>query len=134
MSSGDAYSENAEYPAAWASLKYPWRRSELLLYLDELATPDPRPIWAGEARQGLVTGIDQVIHFFFDDHDFDAADVGFSLFNEEEVTALSALKTALDALMNRLPRGGADDYVSHPLWPNVTRSAIAASDTLKRAG
>ena len=134
MSSASADNEGREYPDAWAGLEYPWQRRELLLWLNELSIPDPRSTWRPEVQRGLVGGIDEVIHFFFDDHDFDVTEIGLSLVNEEEVAALSALKAALDALIERLPRGGDDDYVSHALWPDVTRSAIAAAETLKRAG
>ena len=53
-----------------SSLRLPHVRRELMLYLAELAADDPRATWQEEReRQGLSSGIDEVFHFFFDDHD-----------------------------------------------------------------
>ena len=121
----------SEYPTTWSALKYPWQRDELLAYLEELATPDPRTMWDQDQRRGLISGIDQVIHFFFDDHDFDEGDVGYSLFDPREANAVGAVKNALDVLMAELPKGSDDDYVAHPLWSAVTKAAASASNHMK---
>src|ERR1700761_5307333 len=105
------------YPSSWSALRYPWFRAELLACLEELSAPDPRPLWEAERKRGLISDIDQVIHFFFDDHDFDEADIGYTLLDDVEVTHIASLKRALDQIIAELPRGGDDKYVTHPLWP-----------------
>jgi hypothetical protein len=107
-------------------LKYPWVRVELLAVLRELASPDPWPIWKAERDQRLILDIDQVIHFLFDDHDFDAGDIGYSLYDCAETYAVAAVKQALDAIISIGPKGRDDDYVEHPGWDAVRRSAQAA--------
>lgn len=120
------------YPPSWAELSYPWQRAELLLYLEELAAPDPRRQWAADSRAGYVCGIDQVIHFFFDDHDFDEGDVGVSLLDQAEVALVQAVKHQLDRIIQQLPNGGDDEYVAHRDWPAVTAAAVAARDAIGR--
>jgi len=115
-----------DFPPDWADLRYPWIRAELIAYLEELAILDPRPIWRAEAKQGLISDVDQVIHFFLDDHDFDDRDVGASLFDQAEVALVQSVKRALDRLVEKLPDGGDDEYVTNPLWKAVTASASAA--------
>lgn len=113
-----------------AGLEWPWVRRELIAYLEELSVPDPRPLWRAEAQQGLVAGIDQVIHFFLDDHEFDAAAIGFVLLNQQEVESMKQVTTSLERILNALPHGRDDDYVEHPFWPEVARVANEAHATL----
>jgi hypothetical protein len=87
-------------------------------------SPLRTPVAAG--RRKAEPGIDQVIHFFFDDHDFDETDIGVSLLDQAEVALLQSLKCALDQVIQKLPRGGDDQYVGHPLWPTVRAAAAAA--------
>ncbi len=74
----------------------------------------------------MVSGIDQVIHFFFDDHDFDDTEIGISLLDANEVALVQGVRTALDTLLKKLPRGSDDDFVGHRFWPKVTDAARAA--------
>lgn len=115
-----------QYPATWAGLRFPWVRRELILYLEELSASDPRPRWKSETAEGLISGIDQVIHFFFDDHDFDASAIGICLLDQEDVDRVASVRLALDRILADLPCGEDDDYVEHPLWPRVTLAARAA--------
>lgn len=114
-----------------ALLSRPWTRTELILRLEELATADPRPVWTEEIRNGLASGVDEVIHFFFDDHDLDERALGEVLVDEGEVAAMRVLLAALDHLVRRLPRGDDDDYVRHPDWPAVTMAARTALARLR---
>lgn len=116
-----------------SNVSRPEPRRELMLYLQELEVDDPRPIWEEERRRGLVSDIDQVFHFFFDDHDFDAGDIGRVLLNEDEVEAIAAVKGALDAVLNAVGDKGDDAFVEHPLWPHVTRAAARAVSRLSVA-
>jgi hypothetical protein len=121
---------DAEYPPSWSGLTHPWIRAELLFYLKDLAAKDPRAIWQTEAKRGLVSGIDQVIHFLFDDHEFDERAIGVDLFDKAEVVSMQAVTEALDELISLLRRGGDDDYVEHPRWAKVTEAAAAALERM----
>lgn len=114
------------YPTAWAGLRYPWQRAELLIYLEELAGAHPQHRWATERRQNKASGIDEVIHFLFDDHDFDEADIGASLLDLSEVALVQAVKDELGQIIAELPRGADADYVAHCRWSAVAGAAAAA--------
>ncbi|GAA4766556.1 hypothetical protein GCM10023219_09890 [Stakelama sediminis] len=111
-------------------LAAPQLREELRSYLSELAADDPRAIWQQERQEGLSSGIDEVFHFFFDDHDFDKGDVGVVFFDPQEVAAVGAVKQALDAMLKVVGDKSDDDFVVHRLWVNVTTSARAAQEVL----
>lgn len=117
---------SALYPGSWSELRYPWIRAELIEYLREISVADPRPIWKAEAAQGLISGVDQLIHFLFDDHELDGSDIGLFLFDQTEVASMQKVKAALNPIIDALPYGGDDDYVSHALWPAVAEAAKAA--------
>ena len=110
-----------------AALAQPHVRSELREYLLELQASDPRSVWQAERERGLISGIDQVFHFLFDDHDFDESDIGLSLCDVKEVELISALKTVLESILDEV--GDADDavFVTHPHWPQVRRAAEQAN-------
>lgn len=120
------------YPSTWAGLRYPWQRAELLSYLEELSAPHPQHRWAAERHQGKLSGIDEVVHFLFDDHDFNDADVGASLLDRTEVALVQSVKHELDQITQDLPQGGDDDYVAHSRWPAVTAAAVAAHSAISR--
>ncbi len=117
---------SARYPVSWSNLRYPWQRAELLEYLHDLSATDPRPAWKTAAAQGHISRIDQVIHFFLDDHEFDEREIRYTLLDRSEVASIHKVKAALDALVDVLPDGGDDDYVVHALWPAVANAASAA--------
>ena len=106
-------------------LGHPWVRDELVIQLQELAEHDPRPIWRRDASRGLASGFDEVIHFFFDDHDFDATALGIVFVNADEVKAVEVVKAALDQVLAACPHGQDDDYVGLAIWSQVTRAAGA---------
>lgn len=119
------------YPPSWASLSHPLVRRELILTLQELATPDPRPLWAAKRSEGLVVGANQVVHFLFNDNDFGEQSVGAVLLSPDEVTLIDAVKRELDPIIDGRPPDGDDDgYVTHSLWPQVTAAALAARKTI----
>ncbi len=119
------------YPSSWAELRYPWQRAELLAYLEELAAPDPRPQWAADLQRGLISGVDQVIHFFFDDHQFDETAVGVSLLDLTEVGFVQSVMHELDKIIEDLPKGGDNEYIAHARWPAVTAAALAVHGAMK---
>lgn len=101
-----------------------------MLYLQELAADDPRRLWQKERQQGLVSGIDQVFHFFFDDHPLDEADIGLVFSNQDELAAVETVKRALDAVLEVVGDGSDDQFVEHPRWQDVTRAAASARSQL----
>jgi hypothetical protein len=113
-------------------LLQPHVRSELQAYLSELRVDDPRPTWRSDRERGMVSGIDLMFHFFFDDHDFDETEIGITLLNRDEARSLTELKDALDAVLNAVGDKGDDDFVLHPLWLRVRQAAAAASEQLAR--
>ena len=113
------------------ALSQPHVRKELTSQLLELEADDPRVLWQGERQRGLVSGIDQVFHFFFDDHNFDNSAVGYSLFDQGEVASIEAVKLRLEAILDVVGDADDDDFVSHPLWAEVRRAAAVASSRLK---
>jgi hypothetical protein len=108
----------------------PYRRDELVLYLNELQTPDPRSLWREESERGLISGIDQVFHFFFDDNDFDETAIGVTLLNASEVEAIQNVKAALGAILESVGDAGDDVFAQHPLWPQVSTAASNALEQL----
>jgi hypothetical protein len=115
-----------------SALSQPHVRHELQARLVELQADDPRPLWRAELEHGLASGIDEVFHFFFDDHDFDETDVGVTLFDQDEVRAIGALKAALNIVLQDLGDAGDDKFALHPLWREVRQAAVAANRELAR--
>jgi predicted metal-dependent phosphoesterase TrpH len=101
-----------------------------MLYLEELAADDPRAIWLEGREHGLSSGIDEVFHFFFDDHEFDEADIGVVLLDLSEVAAIADVKRALEAVLEEIGDQGDDEFVRHPLWPRVREAAASARTRL----
>lgn len=120
----------ARYPSAWNSLRYPWVRAELLEHLAELCDPAATAKWLKPDPNGPIIGIDQTFHFFFDDHDFDPAEVNGSLFDEEEAAAIASVKDALNAIHVTNRTGDDRYYLGHSLWPDVVNAAGKARDLL----
>ena len=113
-----------------SSLAAPQLRKELGQYLGELAAEDPRTIWQQERHEGLSSGIDDVFHFFFDDHDFDKGDLGIVFLDTQEVEAVGAVKQALETLLKVVGDKCDDDFIQHRLWVNVAAAARAARELL----
>lgn len=86
-----------------SSLANPEKRKELILYLEELAADDPEELWRNERKQGLVSDIDQIFHFFFDDNDFDEGAIGESLLDSKEAKAIDEVKALLNAMLVDYP-------------------------------
>ena len=78
----------------------------------------------------MVVGVNQAIHFLFDDSVFSDAEIGMSLLGQNEVALIDAVKTALDPIIDRIPNGSDDDFIADPLWPTVTAAAAAARDAM----
>jgi hypothetical protein len=114
-----------------SSLANPEKREELILYLKELAAEDPEELWRNEREQGLVSDIDQIFHFLFDDNDFDEDAIGESLLDAKEVKAIDEVKAVLEAMLVDLPNGDDAAFVTHHLWPRLRTKAQAAQSALE---
>ena len=125
---------SVRYPPAWSALQYPWVRAELLNCLAEICDPAETAKWLTPDPHGPIIGIHQTIHFFFDDHDFDAGDIGYSLFDGEEVTAIARVKDALNSILVTKKSGDDRYYLEHPLWHSVIDAAEKARDALSTKG
>jgi hypothetical protein len=125
---------SVQYPSGWCVLGAPQFRLELLLTLGELADPRQTERWRNPDPAGPVIGIDQTIHFLFDDHDFDAGEIGWSLFDEAELTAVSRVIDEIEAILVT-NRNAKDAYfLDHTRWPAVEQAAKAALDQLQAKG
>jgi hypothetical protein len=123
------------YPPAWEALRHPWVRMELLGYLDEVADPDLTKLWRAPSLSDEAIGIDQVIHFLFDDHEFAAGgEVGAALLDADESRAVRAVAEAIDAIVAGNRKGDDAYFLDHPLWPQVEQAAAAAAQLLRRQG
>jgi len=119
------------HPFLHASLANPDKREELILYLRELAAENPEELWRKEREQGLVSDIDQIFHFFFDDNDFDDRAIGYSLWDVNEAKAVGEVKALLDAMLVDLPKGDDAAFVSHHLWPHLRAKAQEAQSAFE---
>lgn len=122
------------FPDNWSRLKYPWQRFELIDSLDELRDPARTARWLDKDPNGPIVGIDETFHFFFDDHDFDAGAIGYSLFDDHEVTLIAGVKNGLQAILETNKDGDDAYFLAHPLWPDVVIAAEAAYSHLARSG
>jgi hypothetical protein len=123
-----------EYPASWANLEFPWVRDELILYLEELADPAATAKWLNPDPKGPIIGIDQTFHFFFDDREFGPHSVGWTLFDLEEVAAISKVTVELDSILQTNRKGDDRYFLSHPRWPKVASAAAQARELLAGKG
>jgi len=107
------------------------KRAQIVLYLKELAAEDPKEVWRKERERGLVSGIDQIFHFFFDDNDFDETAIGESLLDGEEVTTINEVKALLNEMLVDLPNGDDAAFFSHHLWPRLRAKAQEAQSAFE---
>ena len=109
-------------PEAWRSLRWWWGRGHLIDELDELASPSLADLWLNPTP-GRLASIDDVFHFFFDDHQFDEGAIGVWLFDRQEVEAIAKVTDLLDAILNDPANPRSSDYfednryfLTHPKW------------------
>jgi len=108
------------------SLAIPEKREELILYLKELAAKRPEELWRNEREQGLVSDVDQIFHFFFDDNDFGEGAIGETLLDAEEAKIIDEVLSLLGAMLVDLPEGDDAAFASHRLWPRLRAKAQSA--------
>ena len=127
-------------PEEWRGLRFWWDRGQLIDELDELASPTLAQLWLNPSQDRL-TGVDEVFHFLFDDHDFDERAIGVWLLDGEEVGAVATVKDRLQAILDDPANPHSSDYVldnryylEHPTWPRVAEAAATARDLLISKG
>jgi len=136
---------SVSYPQSWRSLTLPNVRYELVDALEELSNASRTAAWRSPDPNGPVVGIESIVHFFFDDLDWGDHSIGQSLFDADELAAVQAVASKLEAILATTPgaakqfwRGSISDqnayFIDHPLWPGVQRAAEAASSLLSVKG
>ena len=126
-------------PEMWVNVEYPERRMELLNYLRELADPEyQRMAWVDRSiERDLFNGIDEVIHFFFDDTylstDIDGC-IGDMLIDAQEVEVVKPVVDRLDKLVSELGTVESAQYLNHLSWPTLVRLANDALAVLLLKG
>jgi hypothetical protein len=120
-------------PVRWAQ-----RRHTLACYLYELASPavqQQRWIEGKEAGPGLMSGLDFVVHFLFDDTELaenPEGTIGDILLDDLEVAAIRNVSRTLDQAMKDVGRDKADlDYISSRSWSPVVLAAQKAYRLLR---
>ena len=124
---------------SWKDLRHPERRAELLETLMELGDPAyQQAAWIDRSiDQHLITGIDQVYHFLYDDSDLGndpEGCIGYTLFDPEEVKVIRDLTQLLDSLLHDLGDVKSEHFIRHPLWPLVVERAKVAFALLEKRG
>lgn len=114
-----------QYPKAWATLKYPGQRDDLLDYLRGAQNP---------LTFADATELEFLVHFIFDDHAFQPASAqrGLTLLNDAEEVALDSFVAALDHAIG--PRTKRLSEVSELDWRPVAEAARLARTELLRQG
>jgi hypothetical protein len=126
-------------PESWMELRHPDMRAALLDTLVGLGDPAyQQAAWIERSiDQHLITGIDQVYHFLYDDTDLgndpDGC-IGYTLFDFEEAKAVRAITELLDLLLDELGDARDANFLRHPLWPRVVERANLAFALLERRG
>ena len=100
----------------------------------ELTDPRETEKWFNPDPREGATGINSQFHFFFDDHNFDDTDIGYSLLDREEVVAIGHVKAALQAIHTTNRNGDSRYFVEHRLWPRVMHAAFTAQAILNAKG
>src|SRR5262245_8245522 len=88
---------------------------------------------AGPRPKGPIIGIDQVLHFFFDDHDFDERDASFFLFSGE-LPSIRHVMSLLEVVHYSNRIGDNHYFLSHPTWVRVEKAAADAYQILAEKG
>ena len=114
------------FPNPWASLARPHQRAELMDNLDELSRPDRASLWLSPDKDTPAGGIEDSFHFFFDDTTFDWSAIGASLFDKDELAAVTLVMNALDVIHRCNPNGDDRYFLEHPRWSSVASSAAIA--------
>lgn len=107
-----------------SDLRFPWKRKELIAFLDEIvALVDP------PSRKKDSRDIDEIVHFFFDDTDLFPhanAEIGTFLKDNNEADAIRELLTSLNGIIHELGDVSTRRYAEHPDWKDIEEKARIA--------
>ncbi|WP_435812251.1 SCO4402 family protein [Streptomyces olivaceoviridis] len=121
------------------SVSFPEMRGNVVSAVQALADEDyQQRVWIDREypHEGYYDDFDMNLHILFDDTlvlEDPTAAVGTILRSKEEVEAMGALASALDALLATEGRDKTDaEYIASPLWHAVLRAASAALEALSK--
>ncbi len=119
-------------------IKYPYMRLEITETLKELSNREDQlkewvdPKYAHAFWDTLMFSI----HTLFDDIPLEEdpeGQIGYSLYNEEEVQVIKPLIAALNQVMDEIDENQPDEaYITSPLWDEVVRTAGEAYEAFKK--
>lgn len=112
-------------PVTLSALTHPHTRSELIAYLSAAANPE---CWKD------ATEVSFLVHFIFDDHDFQPAEeqIGKTLLNKAEASALNDFVTCLETAIG--PRSKPLSALKAADWAPVASAAAISGDALALTG
>lgn len=108
----------------------PSKRVELISLLRELSDTDYQiKFWINHEDFPNSSGIDEVIHFIFDDTDIGdeaESEIGAIFANKEEARSVKAVANALEVILDELGDVNSSEFLKHPQWPKLMSHARAA--------
>jgi hypothetical protein len=122
-----------------SSIKFLWRRAQLLVHVRALADLEhQKQNWAPNRRAALnYDEFDEIIHFFFDDtnlaEDPEGA-IGYTLCNKEEVAFIRSICHLIDLILDQYGILGSEEYLDKPEWMAVVTAATGALPILEANG
>jgi hypothetical protein len=137
------------YPPNWSALRFKEMRWSLLHYLWELSDSDyQRRAWVERTIDThIILGIDQIVHFFFDDTWLaERPDdlIGVLFFDQGEADVIKPITAALDAMIADWKQAGLQSqlahreeqewFIKHSRWPELVRCAQIAKALLDSRG
>ncbi len=119
-------------------IKHPYMRVEVVLYLQDLADREKQlKDWTSQkAAHRFWDTLGFAISMLFDTLDLEEdaeGQIGYSLYNEEEVQAIKPVMRILRRVLDEIGRQQPDDaYITSPLWDEVVRTAGEAYEVFKK--
>lgn len=111
------------------------KRIELMALLRELSDSElQQRLWIRHEDFPNASGIDQVIHFIFDDTNIGIepeSEIGIIFDNAEEARCLNAVAKSLETILDELGDASSAEFLKHPKWPEVMSHASAALKVLE---
>jgi hypothetical protein len=117
-------------------LQFPWRRTEIAAFLQDLANPLYQwEAWI-EGKHGQTFGFSSAADLMLDDlqvYDDAQGCLGLFLKTQEEVDTMYNLSKAMIAVIDATPKASDKERITHPLWADVLAAAREALDAFTRA-
>ena len=111
-------------------ISFPGKRVELIHLLNELSDKIAQEnLWVKHRDYPNNSGIDAVIHFFFNDTDIaqDAySEIGSILKNSLEADRLQELSLGLDKMLDRLGNVDSETFMRDAEWASIVKLAANA--------